>query len=101
MNNYKMIKTVSGSISQWCRVWTDNWCEQGGTLTDKTASKVITFLKAYKSVPGVITTICTTRGSSSYDGEIMPRAITTTNFTFGNRLTDISRWTWYSYGFVS
>ena len=48
----------------------------------------------------VITNV-TTRANASYDGEIFIRAISTTSFTSGSRLNDITGWSWIACGKIN
>lgn len=87
------------SGASWYRVWSDGWIEQGSYSTNKTNTQTITFYKAFTNIPTLQTTIVTTRGAASYDGEIFPRSISNTMFVFGSRLNDCSGWSWYACGY--
>ena len=62
-------------------------------------SKVITFPTAFKSYNMVYTSVQTTRGAASYDGEIFVRAKSLTQFTAGSRLNDVTTFMWFACGY--
>lgn len=95
----RMVVNTWKSGTSWYRVWSDGWIEQGSYSTNKTNTQTITFYKAFTNIPTLQTTIVTTRGGASYDGEIFPRSISNTNFVFGSRLNDCSGWSWYACGY--
>lgn len=78
----------------WYRVYSDGWCEQGGSVavTNETSNSRVTFIKSYTSVPSVTTTIKSNTAYSSNTGSanfnsINTRAgginrLTTTGFYF-------------------
>ena len=83
------------------KVNSDGWCEQGAYTTNKTNSQVVTFKKPFKVIPSVVITNVTTRANASYDGEIFIRAISTTSFTSGSRLNDVTGWSWIACGKIN
>lgn len=64
----------------WYRVWSDGWLEQGGQVT-KVIKGDITFLKAFKYMPMVVTSV-----SKAYNvtlgGFVTNQAVTTTSFSY-------------------
>lgn len=93
------VKETWKSGTSWYRIWSDGWIEQGNYSTNKTNTQTVTFYKAFTNIPTLQTTIVTTRGAASHDGEIFPRSISKTNFVFGSRLNDCSGWFWYACGY--
>lgn len=95
----RYVTTYWKSGTSWYRIWSDGFIEQGAYSTNKTNSQTVTYFKPFTQMPSLQTTIVTTRGAASYDGEIFPRSVTKTNFVFGSRLSDCSAWHWMAYGY--
>ena len=66
--------------AEWYRVWSDGWLEQGGQVTKVTGGN-ITFLKAFKNMPTVVTSVSKTY-SESLGSFIINQAISTTSFSY-------------------
>ena len=66
--------------TEWYRVWSDGWLEQGGQVT-KVIKGDITFLKAFKYMPMVVTSVSQAYNVSG-GGFIMNQAISTTSFSY-------------------
>lgn len=102
--NSQRIVTLSGlskSTSTWYRKYSDGWIEQGGIFAGGSASnsKTITFPIAFTTMNTIQSTIITTRGTASYDGEIFVRSKSLTSFVAGSRLNDVSYYMWYACGY--
>ena len=100
-SNKRILAKAYRSGTTWYNWYSDGWCEQGAYTTNKTSSQVVKFTKAFTHIPTLNTTICTTRGAASYDGEIFIRAISATQFTFGSRLNDVFGWNWRACGYTN
>lgn len=83
----------------WYRIWSDTFIEQGAYSTNKTSTQTVTFMKAFKKIPSLNTTIITARMMSSLDGEIFVRSVSLNKFVFGSRLVDCTGWSWYACGY--
>lgn len=66
--------------TEWYRVWSDGWLEQGGQVTKVTKGN-ITFLKAFKNMPTVVTSVSKTY-SGTLGSFIVNQAISTTSFSY-------------------
>ncbi len=66
--------------TEWYRVWSDGWLEQGGQVTKVTGGN-ITFLKAFKNMPTVVTSVSKTY-SEALGSFIINQAISTTSFSY-------------------
>lgn len=66
--------------TEWYRVWSDGWLEQGGQVVKVTDGN-ITFLKAFKYIPTIVTSV-----SKAYNvtlgGFVINQSVSTTNFSF-------------------
>lgn len=66
--------------TEWYRVWSDGWLEQGGQVV-KVINGNITFLKAFKYIPTIVTSVL-----KAYDvqmgGFVINQAVSTTNFSY-------------------
>lgn len=66
--------------TEWYRVWSDGWLEQGGQVV-KVLNGNITFLKAFKYIPTIVASV-----SKAYDvnmgGFVINQSVSTTNFSF-------------------
>ena len=51
---YPVIETYS-SGSNWYRIYSDGWCEQGGSFTCSSAGQTLTFLKPFSNTNYVMT----------------------------------------------
>ena len=89
------------NTSSWYRVFSDGWIEQGGIFAGGSANntKTVTFPRAFTTANCIMTTIVTTRGGASHDGEIFVRSKTLTSFVAGSRLNDASYYMWYACGY--
>lgn len=91
--------------TNWCRIWSDGFIEQGGlragTLVNVNISFTHTFLKAFTQTPMVIVKVWSSQGTG-YD---FIRGITTSSFTFlgqssgGNYQTNNKGVSWYACGY--
>lgn len=110
VNNYvrNTVRTITqtyGNNTNWYRVWSDGFIEQGGlregTLVGVNISFTHTFTKPFTQVPLVVAKVWSTQGAG-YD---MVRGITTSNFTFlgqsagGNYQTNNRGVSWYACGY--
>ena len=58
---------VSNSGNQWCRIYSDGWCEQGGYVSGS-STYAIKFLQPYIEIPkDIVTTVVEKRSSSLAD----------------------------------
>jgi len=98
-----VIETYS-SGTDWYRVWSDGWCEQGGyiTSTNNTAQN-INLLKSYANTNYFVTTQQVTEGATvtEYYGDNKIIARTTTYFTFVNAQSELPYYVWKAEGYVS
>lgn len=85
--------------TSWYRVHSDGWIEQGAYSTNKTNSQTVVFFKPFREIPTLTTTIVTQRNSSSFDGEIFVRSVSSSDFVFGARLDNCSGWSWHACGY--
>lgn len=96
-----VVTASSKSGTSWYRKHSDGWIEQGGIFAGGSASnsKTITFPIAFTTMNTIQSTIITTRGTASYDGEIFVRSKSLTSFVAGSRLNDVSYYMWYACGY--
>lgn len=65
--------------SSWYRIWSDGWCEQGGTAPTNTSS--VTFLKKFTNADTIYINAHKLANSNEDTWHSMIRNITTTSFT--------------------
>lgn len=88
-----IVETYSNGAS-WYRVWSDGWCEQGGT----SISKNITFLKAFTDTnyAFLVRFISSTSTSgTSYKSYFAEKSTTSVNVPYGVDTMD-----WFAYGYI-
>lgn len=93
------VTEVWESRDQWYRKWSNGFIEQGGTLAIVETKTVKTFYKPFSRSPLVCLTRVSNRGASSYDAELFPRSVTTSNFTYSINATSVLSLAWYAFGY--
>lgn len=103
--NSVIIETyVNGS--DWYRVYSDGWCEQGGNIPLSNTNPItITFLKTYSTIPQVYIAFSHTSDTHS-TGELAPTWITARNITLSdfktyNSTYDAYERVWRSCGYIA
>lgn len=104
MNNTG-IRTIVEAYSNgtsWYRVYSDGWCEQGGTNTDHT-NIVITLLKPYRDTnySVIATPASNNTKNSNFSAAIGTRTTTQFNISFSNNITGNSCNHWLAYGYIN
>lgn len=66
--------------TEWYRVWSDGWLEQGGQVV-KVTNGNITFLKAFKYIPTIVTSVSNAY-NVTFGGFVVNQSVSTTNFSF-------------------
>lgn len=97
------LKTTYVSGNSWYRIWSDNWCEQGGIIQGNDQNTVITFLKPYKSLPIINAHVYGYYNQVLLAGQalfefITPRAINLNNF---NISTSVYGTCWEARGYIA
>lgn len=95
-----IVETYSNG-SSWYRVWSDGWCEQGGSEITAVSNKTITLLKTYKDVNYKVLT--TGRGTANRTINVSSRTeqdflVTCRNYTDA---ANASIYDWVAYGYIS
>ena len=98
--------------TNWYRVYSDGWCEQGGSITSGSGWRTISFVKQFKDLPN-ITTSCSDNGSKdSCATSLSINSITTSNFQCALCWASNSQWgyitatkntraSWQACGYIS
>ena len=96
-----VVETYS-SGTDWYRVWSDGWCEQGGSLiTGADATTTITLLKPYKDINYQIGYVgCGTNTNTSGASWINQLIYPNTNSTATARIINYKR-SWKAEGYIS
>ena len=88
--------------TSWYRVYDDGWCEQGGHIEESSINVVnISFLKAYISIPTLLTSVNSTARTSYLDNGIDIFNLTTTGFTKQYTVNVGTGWAWQACGYIS
>ena len=74
-----IVETYSNGTS-WYRVYSDGWCEQGGTLSGGSASQTLTFLKTFADTN--YSWLCSITASDNYPKSVQATSFTTTGCTW-------------------
>lgn len=74
-----IVKTYRND-TEWYRVWSDGWLEQGGQVV-KVINGNITFLKAFKYIPTIVTSVLKAY-NVQLGGFVINQAVSTTNFSY-------------------
>lgn len=84
--------------TEWYRVYSDGWIEQGGAVTGANAIVTITFPHVFTVVPTVMSTT-TGQGNSSgnWYGYPIRNSITTTSFQAGSLTSEKTLWVAFGY----
>ena len=69
------------SGTDWYRVWSDGWCEQGGFLSASSSGSK-DFLKPYTQIVGLFFGCISSRAAASWDKEMCANSVTNTGFTY-------------------
>lgn len=96
-----VVETYSSGTS-WYRVWSDKWCEQGGTNTND-GNIIITLLKPYRDTNySVIATPASKNNNNpNFSAAIGTRTTTQFNISFSNSTTGNSCNHWLAYGYIN
>ena len=87
--------------TSWYRVYDDGWCEQGGHIEESSINVVnISFLKAYISIPTLLTSVNSTARTSYLDNGIDIFNLTTTGFTKQYTVNVGTGWAWQACGYI-
>lgn len=85
--------------SQWYRIWSDGWIEQGGSnLTSTINVEPLTFVQPFTKLP-MLTVCAVTTAGSFQNGNINAYNLTVTGFTKQCQANVIQGWTWYACGY--
>ena len=93
--------------SSWWRLWSDNWCEQGGETSSSSSNggRSVTYLKAFANANYSLQIImCTSTTGSSLDGAdpVYVTSRTTTGWTAQNYDSSPARtYLWVAQGYIS
>ena len=83
--------------TSWYRLWSDNWCEQGGRVS---TGGSVTYLKAFADTNyTLVASGSTTSSNSTQYRQIMPNAYTATGFT-GTTSSGVGL-LWYACGYIA
>lgn len=98
MQDVKVVTSVYLSDTQWYRVWSDGFIEQGGYAARSAATQAVTFPKAFTGTNYTVT-ISPRHTANSTDGRPpLIRARATTSFTL-NIYTSYEGAYWLAFGF--
>lgn len=91
-----VIETYSNGTN-WYRVWSDNWCEQGGLVNPNTT---VNFLKPFVDTNYTLTAVIINESSSSSMvwNQVAFNNRTTTSFTLG---PNGAKQNWKAEGYIS
>ena len=101
----RTITAVYGDNTNWRRVWSDGWLEQGGiitgTISGNTYSVTKTFAQAFQNIPTLVINFLSTQGN----GYQSMRSLTTTYFSAdalsagGNYQANANGFSYYACGY--
>ena len=107
--SFPTIKQFYSSGTSWYRIWSDNWCEQGGiSATWKDTSYTITLLKNFSNTNYNVQ--FTPQGTNARGYAITVSAKTVSNFTIiqgqatntgVSTSSNSSASCWYAYGYIA
>ena len=68
----RVITEVQSDTNNWCRIYSDGWCEQGGYYNypsgvNNATNYTYSYIKQYVSIPSLIVTIRRIHGGGGYD----------------------------------
>lgn len=86
--------------TEWYRIYSDGYLEQGGLLNGSTSIQSVNFLIPFTENPTLTFTRTTTRADRSYDNEIYPQSVSTTNFTFKVYTGNLIDNKWFAFGYT-
>ena len=88
--------------TDWYRVWSDGWCEQGGTNTYD-GNQLVTLLVPFKDTNYfVLASVSSSNNkNANYSSAVGTRTTTQFNLSFSNNTTGNSYNTWRAYGYIS
>lgn len=87
--------------TEWYRIYSDGYLEQGGLLNGSSSTQSVNFLIPFTENPTLTFTRTTTRASASYDNELYPYSVSTTNFTFKVNTTSLIDNKWFAFGYAA
>ena len=87
----------------WYRIYSDGWCEQGGTITTHGSSTQFnqTFLKNFANIPNVQITLETTYMQSYYAAHMGVNSVTVSGFNYYSGMIGLSKTFWQACGYIS
>lgn len=85
--------------TEWYRIYSDGYIEQGGLLNGSTTVKTVNFLVSFSDTPTLTFTRTTTRATTSYDCELYPYSVSNTNFTFKVYNDGLIDNKWFAFGY--
>ena len=97
-NTIRVLETYNDGTS-WYRKYSDGFIEQFGQLSITSSVSTKSFLLPFTNKPNVILSRESLRNGASYDNEMYPQSITTTNFTYKMNTSDVRAATWYACGY--
>lgn len=86
--------------TEWYRIWSNGYCEQGGLLNGSDSIQSVNFLIPFTENPTLTFTRTTTRNTASYDSELYPYSVSTTNFTFKVDTSNLIDNKWFAFGYT-
>lgn len=98
VNTIRVIETYNDGTS-WYRKYSDGFIEQFGQLSITSSVSTKSFLLPFTNKPNVILSRESGRNGASYDNEMYPQSISTTNFTYKMNISDVRAATWYACGY--
>lgn len=87
--------------TEWYRIYSDGYLEQGGLLNGSSSIQTVNFLVSFSDTPTLTFTRTTTRGGTSYDNELYPYSVSATNFTFQVNTTALIDNKWFAFGYAA
>ena len=87
--------------TEWYRIYSDGYLEQGGLLNGSLTIQSVNFLIPFTENPTLTFTRTTARRTASYDCELYPYSVSNTNFTFKVDTTDLIDNKWYAFGYAA
>lgn len=88
--------------TDWYRIWSDGWCEQGGTNTYD-GNQLVTLLVPFKDTNYFVLASVSSKNdkNSNYSSAVGTRTTTQFYLSFSNNTTGNSYNTWRAYGYIS